>query len=422
MVQVPALQFADVRRLFDARDKQMELDRAESTRNRLLSAGELAAGGDLNAARDELFRGGLIDQGIRFESLRNARADRATAATDRARRLEREDFAFNEAKFTAKSKRLGMFARALSAARNQADVDTLIPLYEREFGTKVPQEFRFFENRELAIKSLLGGKEQLDSTLTKLKIEGQTLTNRKKRRELGIEGAGGDPLTKAQRGKVQENIRSNDLQLRKLDSIATNFRDDFLTFIGKGRNFVLRNLDKLSLSGPEGQQRLKEVRRFENNVNQIFNEYRRQITGAAASVQELEFLKQSVLNTDLGPTEFRSAFDQYREALKDANNILKVMLQRGIDPRTEEGGQVFDELFSQRSQSRPQAPISGVNEGAASPRLSAPEPSAGAEPPSAAIQFLRENANNPDILRQFVEKYPNSEIARALIERLRGGN
>jgi len=67
-------------------------------------------------------------------------------------------------------------------------------------------------------------------------------------------------------------------------------------------------------------------------VDQFFNTYRSQITGAAASQQELEALKKALISTDIGPEEFRSRLGNLTSKIKSEIQRKKESLQTGITP------------------------------------------------------------------------------------------
>lgn len=136
-----------------------------------------------------------------------------------------------------------------------------------------------------------------------------------------------EQLTKQNRNKVQSGILKAEKSLLDLDGIGKTFSDEFLTFGGKAKAGVGSFLDKTGLDVGQSLQDFNAKRvGFVNNVRQFFNTYRKDITGAAASVQELEFLMKSMLNENLGPDEFKSAYDQFIGKVRAQIDLNKTQL------------------------------------------------------------------------------------------------
>ncbi|WP_298981692.1 hypothetical protein [uncultured Roseibium sp.] len=133
--------------------------------------------------------------------------------------------------------------------------------------------------------------------------------------------------------------------LSDLHSIAELYSEEALTYQGQARGFANRQLDKVGLASPEGQEYLAQKTKFTNAVEQVFNQYRKEITGAAASVQELDRLKKSLLNTDMSPAEFRAAYGQFVEKLQRSLQIKLALKEQGIDQSDPRFGAVFDAEF-----------------------------------------------------------------------------
>lgn len=81
-------------------------------------------------------------------------------------------------------------------------------------------------------------------------------------------------------------------------------------------------------------------------IDQMFNDYRQEITGAAAAVQELERLKKTFLNSDMGPDEFEAVFAETARKLERIRSTYVELLQRGYDTKTERGGAALDRILS----------------------------------------------------------------------------
>lgn len=135
--------------------------------------------------------------------------------------------------------------------------------------------------------------------------------------------------------KVQQALRDTEEQLDRLDQIVPEYADEFLTSWGRGKSKAALIQDHLRLPIPESWQQKAEERvdaqtEMHNQVEQLFNVYRKLITGAAASVLELKMLRESFLNTDMSPTQFKSAYRVLRNTLERKKARFQEYLATGI--------------------------------------------------------------------------------------------
>lgn len=116
-----------------------------------------------------------------------------------------------------------------------------------------------------------------------------------------------------------------------LKRIESQIKPEFLTFAGRGKAFFsgLKSKAGVDLSKEE-KSFLQERTRFTQNINQFFNAYRKEITGAAASVQEMEGLKRSMFNEDLSPVEFEAAFDEFKNGVQRGRRLTRKLLREGV--------------------------------------------------------------------------------------------
>lgn len=119
--------------------------------------------------------------------------------------------------------------------------------------------------------------------------------------------------------------------LDNLKRIESQIKPEFLTFAGRGKAFFsgLKSKAGADLSKEE-KSFLQERTRFTQNINQFFNAYRKEITGAAASVQEMEGLKRSMFNEDLSPVEFEAAFDEFKNGVQRGRRLTRKLLREGV--------------------------------------------------------------------------------------------
>lgn len=143
---------------------------------------------------------------------------------------------------------------------------------------------------------------------------------------------------------IAKSIVNNESNLSKLERIGEQYIPSFLTYGGKIKSALSGIKSKAGADlSPEEIKFVGDRRKFIQNINQLFNAYRKEITGAAASVQELESLKKAMLSEDLSPVEFQAAYDEFRSELRRANRLNRRILREGIKG---DYGKNFDNLFT----------------------------------------------------------------------------
>ena len=157
-------------------------------------------------------------------------------------------------------------------------------------------------------------------------------------------------LGKAASTEVEKDILGIDEQLRGLDQVAQQYEDEFLTYGGQLAAGADSTLNKLTggdytVGGLGTGERAAKRIPFIQSVNRLFNAYRKEITGAAAAVQELESLKKAMLNTDLSPAEFKSAYAAYKQALMVTRDALLESRRLGLRP-AEKNALINDRVLS----------------------------------------------------------------------------
>lgn len=130
---------------------------------------------------------------------------------------------------------------------------------------------------------------------------------------------------------LEKKLVTFETNIDNLKRIESQIKPEFLTFAGRGKAFFsgLKSKAGVDLSKEE-KSFVQERTRFTQNINQFFNAYRKEITGAAASVQELEGLKKSMFNVDLSPVEFEAAFDEFKNGVQRGRRLTRKLLREGV--------------------------------------------------------------------------------------------
>lgn len=138
------------------------------------------------------------------------------------------------------------------------------------------------------------------------------------------------PVEKSNKGEWERQVGDAIVSLDRLEQITRDFKPEYLTLAGQIENKVNKGADYLGLATPEQKKAITERRRFTQNVNTEFNAYRKEITGAAAAIAELERLKDGMIADDLGPTEFASALETYKSERARIVRIRNKLMRDGV--------------------------------------------------------------------------------------------
>ena len=137
-------------------------------------------------------------------------------------------------------------------------------------------------------------------------------------------------LTAQMRTKIQEELLAHEEIVRQTGELQAAFNPEFSKYVGKGKAFAQRARDKLGLLPDDQSAFLTEYTLYTQQVDRLFNQYRKSITGAAASVKELEMLKKSMLNNDLSPVQHKAVLDAMANAAQFDVKIKQRLLDEGL--------------------------------------------------------------------------------------------
>lgn len=151
---------------------------------------------------------------------------------------------------------------------------------------------------------------------------------------------GGSKLTPAHETAIQKNL----VVLEKMDgmigAIDLEKVEKHLDWPGRGTDKIAWVSDMAALPGwlfPSVDEwekdRLGARQKLFNNVGQIFADYRRQVTGAAASMAELGRLEKIFINEQMSPDQFFGALGQLQDFVKRETKTNFGYIQEGIVPK-----------------------------------------------------------------------------------------
>ena len=149
--------------------------------------------------------------------------------------------------------------------------------------------------------------------------------------------------------KLQDELIALENAAGRVNEISNLFNPDFLTYQGTFTAWLASVKDKANIDLDQEEIDFLGARKeFAILVEQEFNAYRKLITGAAASVQELESLKKATVNMDQSPEEFKETLKIYQAELLRTIRLKRRVLREGIQVGDPLFGDYFDRLFETR--------------------------------------------------------------------------
>lgn len=155
---------------------------------------------------------------------------------------------------------------------------------------------------------------------------------------------GGAGVTKPTQTAIEKDVLGLVEQLSNLKTLKNDFKRDYLTHWGAGKKAILSQMSKLDIPlSDKSKDFLAGRRRFIEGVEQVFNAYRKEITGAQAAMREISMLRDSILNKKMSPDEFEASFNRYIAQIERALRIKRMFARTGL--QGVDLGRKIDELF-----------------------------------------------------------------------------
>lgn len=154
---------------------------------------------------------------------------------------------------------------------------------------------------------------------------------------------------KKTRGDIEEKMVALADQRGRLTQMARSFRPEWLTIDERLKQQGLGMLDSFGptrgLVSPEQRQRIGEYTRFQSESIQGLNQYIKDMTGAAMTIQEAERLRKGVPDPEKdSPTQFQSKLLSSTEAIDLAWARRNFILKQGLRVSPDNFGVSLDEM------------------------------------------------------------------------------
>jgi hypothetical protein len=143
---------------------------------------------------------------------------------------------------------------------------------------------------------------------------------------------------------AQQEVINKEKSLNQFEKIVNNYNPEYFTYKNQTGAWAAKESEKSAgipgleqgtellasvLTGKNKEERadfLSERKSYMNNVDQMFNTYKKEITGAAAGEKEIEQIRKSFINGELSPSEFKGSLEQVVERYKGESDQAKKIL------------------------------------------------------------------------------------------------
>jgi hypothetical protein len=152
---------------------------------------------------------------------------------------------------------------------------------------------------------------------------------------------------------LEETAVSNLKTLQTLNELDDEFNEDFFTYEGLIKSGITNIRDKAGgwLGDPSKEDLAfdRERTAYMQTIGRWFNVYRTEITGAQATVQELDRLMATTMNIEQGPNRFFGTKKHLREETERSYRLILRIKREGLtgsllDPESE-ASEALDDYF-----------------------------------------------------------------------------
>jgi hypothetical protein len=142
-------------------------------------------------------------------------------------------------------------------------------------------------------------------------------------------------LSSKQHSKMQEDLISTQSQLTKLQTIKEKFDPSHFGAIGDARAawgdlLDYAGIDTETRYGGDAVKFAAQRNLSQAEIGQLFNVYRREVTGAAAAVAELKAIEKVYLNSKKGPAATLVMLDALLRVTSETESTQQETLKRGV--------------------------------------------------------------------------------------------
>ena len=139
-------------------------------------------------------------------------------------------------------------------------------------------------------------------------------------------------LGKSTKTSVEKNIIEGVKNIQSFGETKKLFKEEYLTYFGKGQNQVNLLMDKAGITGPEQKKMITERNKWFRGAKADFIAYRKWATGVAGGEKEMAEIATSFPDpVKNSPTQYAANLDSIEETTKRVLALNANFLKLGID-------------------------------------------------------------------------------------------
>lgn len=156
-------------------------------------------------------------------------------------------------------------------------------------------------------------------------------------------------LTTPVQTEEQKNLITNEKSLAQFEKLDKDYDPAYFTYKNQAGAKLSKEAEKSSdipvvgtatnflanaVTGMNEEDRgkfLEKRTKYMSGLEQMFNTYKKEITGAAAGEKEIEMIRKSVLNGEMSPSEAKGSLEQIISKYKSEADQYKKTLGSGLD-------------------------------------------------------------------------------------------
>ena len=152
---------------------------------------------------------------------------------------------------------------------------------------------------------------------------------------------------RAATNELEKDIVGEIDSLAQLSALEANYDPEFLSIPNQVEDFFANYAERFGIDTGKARREFAGRRqKFRSRVMQAFNAYRKEITGAAAAMQELNFLQKAFINEEMSPPQFEAALGVLKENASRARRIKTHLRNNGIPQNDPRFGEAFDQAWT----------------------------------------------------------------------------
>jgi len=138
-------------------------------------------------------------------------------------------------------------------------------------------------------------------------------------------------LGKSTQNKLEQDIIEADKNIQSFNETRKSFKDDYLTYLGKGMRKIAEMMDKSGISTEDQRKYINDYNTWFRQAKADFIAYRKWATGVAGGEKELKEIATSFPDpVNNSPEQYKANLDSIEETTRRVLELNRDYLQLGI--------------------------------------------------------------------------------------------